>query len=422
MRVINPYAGVDFGKTVKSITHEHIHSAGQWTKAYERGIRHFAAMSYSPAAPRFPASNYLFKIVDGVPVFNTYKDYANLPNNDYTIVDKRLEGAVEEFKDSEGNIVKTDDLPQVPNNEHPTFTQQLGVTTNFIQHFNVLGNMWGEAGWGDNNGSIADRNGHPLSDLSDMTKFLDASNQYFAGGKVFGTINHCGNLSSAKMLIGSELGKIPLGFEVFNQGYTRDLNRKYRDCYDKLLSEGYRLFAVSVIDWQGYIEKDYADEEYIADVDYDRGCNVLLVDSSYDSLPANDFMVVDGKKYPNYHSATYTKAEAGLDCYINGRFYASGLGNHSITELSEKNGTINFSVDGSPSGMAVITNLGRTSVAGNSLSYSIEKGVSYVRFEVFYDNDEKKDFIFTNPIWVEDNDIAENKSKKIKRNLLLILE
>lgn len=420
MRVINPYADVDFGKTVKSITHEHIHSAGQWAKAYERGIRHFAAMSYSPAAPRFPASNYLYKIVDGVPVFNTYKDYANLPNGDYTVVDKRLEGAVEEFTDSEGNVIKTDDLPQVPNNEHPTFTRQLGVTTDFLQHFNVLGNMWGEAGWGDNNGGIAERTGHPLCDLSDMSEFLKTGNQYFANGKVFGTINHCGKVSSAKTLLGSDLGKIPLGFEVFNQGYTRDLNKKFRDCYDALLSEGYRLFAVSVIDWQGYIEKDYAEDNYVPDVDYDRGCNILLVDDNYATLPANDFKVIDGKEYPNYHSETYTKAEAGLDCYINGRFYASGLGNHRITELYEKNGIIKFSVDGTPSSLSVITNIGRESVSGNSLSYNIEKGVSYVRFEVFYDNDEKKDFIFTNPIWVEDNGYDDGDN--VKKRLLIIFE
>ena len=104
-------------------------------------------MHYSPACPRFPASNYAYKLQNGTPVLNTYKDFKDIANADYTIVDTELKGSVDSFT-SNGKVIRTDDLPQIPNNEHPTFTKKLGVTTSFLNHFNVLGNLWGEAGWG----------------------------------------------------------------------------------------------------------------------------------------------------------------------------------------------------------------------------------------------------------------------------------
>lgn len=406
MKIVNPYEGVDWTRTVRSITHEHIHNATAFANAYNRGIRHFAAMSYSPASPRFPASNYWLRVVDGEPVSQTYKDFNDLPNGDLTIVDKTLKGSVTQFTDSNGNVVFTDDIPQIPNNEHPTFTRKIGETTTFLNHFNVLGSMWGEAGWGANNGTTADRAGHPICDLDDMANFANTTNQYWKG-KLFVTINHCRIDSAAEVLLSSRLGNYAVGFEVFNQGFTREYNASFRSCWDKLLSAGYRLNGVAVIDWQGYIEKDKLPSEditnYIPEADYDRGCNVLLVDAEYDNLPANDFIEIDGKKYPNFHSSKRTKAEAGLDCYINGKYYASGLGNHQITELSTNGDVITFRVDGSPSKITAITNKGEVQGSGSAITYKVPKGVSYVRFEVFYNNDTKKDFIFTNPIYVEDN-------------------
>ena len=67
LKIINPYEGIDFAtaKIVKSISHEHITTALAWQKAYNRGIRHFPALDYSPATPRFPASNFYCRIVDG---------------------------------------------------------------------------------------------------------------------------------------------------------------------------------------------------------------------------------------------------------------------------------------------------------------------------------------------------------------------
>ena len=99
MKIINPYKGIDFKNALKvnSITHEHIYSEEQWKSAYERGIRHFGALHYSPACPRFPASNYAYKLQNGTPVLNTYKDFKDIANADYTIVDTELKGSVDSF-------------------------------------------------------------------------------------------------------------------------------------------------------------------------------------------------------------------------------------------------------------------------------------------------------------------------------------
>jgi hypothetical protein len=87
--------------------------------------------------------------------------------------------------------------------------------------------------------------------------------------------------------------------------------------------------------------------------------------------------------------------------------------------LSVSGKVIHYSVDGNPSKVTIVTNKGRQDYNGtNSVDYSIEKGVNFVRFETFYDNDEKKDFIFSNPVWVEDN---EDNVSMTQKNILIIL-
>lgn len=419
MKVINPYEGIDFttAKVVKSISHEHIATELAWQKAYNRGIRHFPALHYLPAVPRFPASNFYCKIVDGQEVYIEYEDWKSVPDGIFILENKVLKGGISSFTDSDGNIINTDDLPQVPNNEHPTFTKDLKTTTNFLIHFNVLGNMWGEAGWGNNNGNTSQRSGHPICDLSDMSKFLIESNQYW-GGKAFATINHCSSSAAAEEIIKSNLRQLPMGFELFNQGYSRSLNQQFRDNYDYLLRKGVRLYAVAVADWQGTIETARTDEEsnnYTYDATEDRGCNVLYVPDNYETLPANDFVRYNNKSYPNLHGSIYTKAEAGLDCYMQGKFFASGLGNHRITNLNIMGRKVTFSVDGNPTLLKAITSKGEKIVSANNIEISIGIGVTYVRFEAYYDNDVIRDFIFTQPIYIEGN----NNDDVAQRLLLL---
>lgn len=432
MNIINPYANIDFAtaQRVRSITHEHIYSAAEWKSCYDRGIRHFPAMHYLPSVPRFPASNFYHKIEGGAPVLAEYTDFIDVMNGDFSTRQWTLQGGVSSFQDADGVRINTDDLPQVPNNEHPTFTQKLGVTTEFLNHFNVLGNLWPECGWGQNNGTTAQRAGQPLSDLSDFSKFWDTGNQYFANKLLF-TINHCASRVSAEVLLQAVAGRCPIAFEIFNDDYSDNYNAQFVKLYDELLSDGYRLFVSAVIDWQGYVcidllpeeasywqtqfnaltpeqQAKYGDyKEYYKSVgrtrDYDCGCNVLFVPSDYDSLPANDFLTISGESYPNKHSDIYTKAEAGLDSYIAGKYYASAFGNHAINDLSVSGGAVTFSVDNTATSVSAITNKRRIQGVGNSVSVSIKPGESYLRFEARFNNDEKPDFIFTNPLWIEDN-------------------
>lgn len=432
MNIINPYAGIDFStaQRVRSITHEHIYNAAQWKSCYDRGIRHFPALHYQPAAPRFPASNFCYKVEGGVPVLAEYTDFVDVANGDFSTRQWTLQGGVSSFQDAGGITINTDDLPQVPNNEHPTFTQELGVTTGFLNHFNVLGNLWPECGWGQQNGNVAQRAGHPLSDLTDFAEFWDAENQYFSD-KVFFTINHCASKSAAMLLIQAVSNHCPIAFEIFNDDYTDANNEKFVKLYDELISSGHRMFVSAVIDWQGYVcmdmtaeetaywqeqfnsltpeqQAEYGDyKEYYKAVgrtrDYDCGCNVLFVPAGYDSIPANDFLTIGGASYPNKHSNTYTKAEAGLDSYIAGKYYASAFGNHAINDLSINGRLVNFAVDNTATSVSAITNKRRIQVVGNSVSVSIKPGETYLRFEARFDNDAEPDFIYTNPLWIEDN-------------------
>ena len=137
-------------------------------------------------------------------------------------------------------------------------------------------------------------------------------------------------------------------------------------------------------------------------VTYDRGCNVLLVDASYNNLPANDFVKIDGLSYPNLHSSTYTQAECGMDAYMQGHFFASAFGNHSINEITIDDNSILFAVDGSPTEIFAISDSKKIKGTGNSMRFYFQQGSKYVRFVAEYDNDEKKDFIATNPIWFEE--------------------
>lgn len=56
----NPYSGVDWESTprIKAVSHEHISNATQLAKMYDRGIRFFASVSYSPATPEYPYSGF----------------------------------------------------------------------------------------------------------------------------------------------------------------------------------------------------------------------------------------------------------------------------------------------------------------------------------------------------------------------------
>lgn len=453
MKFINPYNGINFGTVtrVKAISHEHIVSTSRLKNAYDRGIRYFAAVNYTPAAVSYPLDNFSQIVRDwcyldvseqfpdggdngddrystirarkNVPSFYSYHQqglvitYKNLSNervyeklisdpsgiewsdvcaddsawrlfpaselqNELVLVDCVYTSGFPSFTDKDGNTVDTSSLVQLPNSEHTRIRYDFDSDNGVCPHLNVLGTLWNEPShsYKKSNQFTYD---YPIHDLPSLNlNVLDTEKQLFEG-KIFGTINHTGDVSVVrKVLNGSP--NVFKAMELFNQYYSPTERQSFRNAYDALLREGFRIWGTSVVDWQGA-----RTPESEAECPFDRGCNVLLI-NGYDSISGNN-----------------AKSEAGLDAYLDGRFYASGLGNHYITELSTFANTVFFSVDGSPSKIQAITS-GRTiEGTGNTMSVDILPEETYIRFEVFYYDNEKTDmdFIFTNPVFIEDNGI-----------------
>lgn len=392
MRFINPYSGVDFASTphILANTHEHLNIGGtdpemnSVRKSWNRGIRWFANLTYNPSAPAYPYYGWE----------SHYDTYNTIPD-DYTIIDGVYTGGFDSFVDKDGNTIYSRDLPHVPNNERVRYATTLRETTGkwrFANHFNVLGSLFGDNGVRGNGGVIGDKiDTNPIVFLSEIQEIF--SGNLLFEGKTFATINHCASYSRAKELLNAA-PRLFMACELYNHLYSRETNQEFRNVYDTLLKEGYRLWAVSVVDWQ---EIQKAESE----TKCDRGCNVLLIDG--------------------YNNMTVAqKTEAGLDAYISGSFYASGRGVRKITSLSVNEDSVSLTVDGNPTSIKAITNL-RTVNCNNGANVRINPGEEYIRYEVYYDSvpsgwdemtaeqqdaycaDGVKDFIFTNPIWIEDN-------------------
>lgn len=371
----NPYEGIDFSEVTKvnAITHEHIFTKEKLKSAYDRGIRWFAAVNYQPAVPPYPFSKWS----------GEYLDYLDDSNDNYETcyTNKGATGSIVSFVDSAGETIITDSLPQIPNAEHPTFSwNKLKDSKEKLPHFNVLGSLWGEAGHGQGQSRMSKIWGHPLWDIYDIDEMF--TSRLLFDGKVFGTINHCSNTSEIKRML-DICPNIFKAVEVFNQGSSTSVNRSYRDAYDAILREGYRVWCTAVVDWQGYISYQYDEEK---ECTFDRGCNVLLI-NKYNDLTTSE------------------KSEAGLDAYIAGRYYASGLGKHHIQSITAQDCAVDLTVDGQPSSISAITSNRVILGTGNSIHVDINSGETFIRFEVFYYDEAKTDmdFIFTNPIFIEND-------------------
>lgn len=447
MKIINPYKDIDFGTAVrvKGISHEHIFDQTKLKNAWDRGIRWFACVNYFPAvsaAPSLSSWSGTYKIWNYYDVSNAYPTggiddsniythetaiskipverlndglvisyystpslttYEKLVNgewievsendldNQMVLIDRTYSQTISPFIDADGNEIAPDDIPALGNAEHAIFKRSDGTLASM--HFNVLGNMFAEACvWEPSYINWYPRaflTAHPIYLFKDIKQLFTTDLQYT--DKYFGTINHSAYVAGIKEYLTTGNGLFK-AMEIFNQGFTKEANQQFRDAYDTLLRQGIKLNAVAVADWQGareivgYSGQDMS--QYVKECTFDRGCNVLYVPDDYDSFTKSQ------------------KTEAGLDAYLSGAYYASGLGNYHITDISESNGIIHFSVSGSPSKLKVITSLGSEEYNNtNSVSLNIKPKVTYVRFEAYYYNDSNDmDFIFTNPIWIEDND------------------
>ena len=489
MKIVNPYENVDFNsaRRVLSFSHEHTYDKVTNEKAYNRGVRCFASMHYMPCAPRFPLSSFSYEYQDwnyidissysptggtgGTDIYTTVNARKKVPTSDgfrqqYLIIAYKesenarsytkltvnpngenwnnlcedeskwvtlneeemeqqlslctrvIEGSVPTLTDSEGNTINTDDLPQIQNSSEHTLWKFSDNST-LMGHFNVLGSSYAEPAWGvgiPQNFRIA----HPIHTSDEINSiFLNPANQQF--GKIYGTINHP---NAGVRYIKKVLNIAPNVFkamEVFNCGFNTSMNNEFLSMYDRILTDGYKINLTAVVDWSILV----ADER----AKFPRGYNVLLHGAEYDNLPTNCFVKSSS---PNY---VYSKGEACLDAYIAGRYYASGRGVHYITDLTVSGRNVTISFDANASVIKAITNKGKTETSGGSMSFTIPKGATYLRFEAYWNEKPEgfddmteiqqeeyaktgvMDFIFTNPMWIEDEDNTDLKQKM----LLLII-
>jgi uncharacterized protein YacL (UPF0231 family) len=271
-------------------------------------------------------------------------------------------------------------------------------------------------------------------------KYIDPNYQQF-NGKIFGTVNH--SFVEGVEDYFSRYPQIFKALELFNQYESPTYNANMRDRYDALLRKGYRIFGVAVVDWLGTVEawggltdneknewyarfnaltteekaqygsaNNYYNETVVRQAKFNRGANMLYIDD------------YDEESIDTLEKAMAT-AEKGLDAYIAGRYFMTGTGVNSIEilEHSVANETVHFKVTGNPSTIRAITSARTIEGTGNEMTVLIERGETYIRFEAYYQNNHPEgwddmtiaeqeayipqgveDFLFTNPIWIEDND------------------
>jgi len=356
-RIENPYHRIDNALRVKSISHEHITTQARLEKCLNRGIEVLCAVNYQPSVPSMPISGWS----------STYYDYTSTTN--LTITPRTFSEGFKNFTNNKGNYVDLDQIVQLPNSE------KCYVIKSPI-HANFIGSLWGDPGVSSLPGLLPNehpsefRAWHKLYTWDDIFKNT-AANLMFEG-KCFGTLNHPEHsIDIHENFVKYSYGLIK-GVEIFNQGYTRAKNEYFKAQYDALLMKGYKLWCVSVVDWANSKGSD-------SNVNYDRGCNVLLLDDVYLSKTLAE------------------KAEMALDAYIEGSFYASGLGSFDIIDVTVNDNeiTVKFSeiVD------AIIIDIDgvRTQIENtDTVSVLLEVRNIFARFEAYKGDD----FIYTNPFFV----------------------
>lgn len=430
MRIINPYEGVDFMSTSRVLgnTHEHIYNITQVKRAWDRGVRVFGCVNYFPSAPSVSPKHFNddgtpsrlsrwkvpFKIwdltfdEDNQPIIPA--EYPNISPEETPTKTLYYEGSIVSFVDKDGNTIYTDDIPQIANQERTNkwIDRKFNAHTDpKCNHFNLLGYLGGEAtnytyyaeqGYfdGDSTKERSFNGGHPFTSFQEDCEYaLLQENQQF-DGLIFGTANHpyYGNsdINQLRWMLDNSNGVIK-AVEYYNDGDYTDTEVVLRWC-DKLYAEGYRFWGVAVVDWQ-------SDNQTGGEAAFNRGYNSLLIDG-YDSIETADL-----------------KAKAALETYIAGRYYCSGTGLHYITSLKVDGKKVKLILDSTASKIVVVSKTSRKEVKlTDTIEYEIRKGDNYVRFEAyFYQSADDMDFIFTNPIWIEDNSVGDDRMKK---NLLLL--
>lgn len=404
--LLNPYAAANFEGQVCAQTHEHCIDKEKIEKSYNRGIRVFACSHYTPSVPRFPFSNFK----------NAYQDYKSkqaVLDGDLELVTRYVEGSIPTLETDEGSV-ETDNIVQIANAERAFAKGANG------QHLNILGLLWGSAGNALCNGELTKseedsqiKYDYSLESFEQFNEFLSDESKWQFGSKfAFGTVNHSTSPDNIMKVVDS-CPAIFKAVELFNQGYGDKWNLDFRNAYDHILKTGRRLWGAAVVDWQddwatwGWITSEEQTEwqtkyESLSDEDktkygsaqefymqtgrvlHDRGTNVLLLDASYEKMSVAE------------------KAKAAIKAYIDGCYYMSGTNTKSM-KLTTDNRLVTFKLSDFADRVYVITANGRQEYLNvDSVNYVANANDMFVRFEAFWDNgDDRGEFIFTNPVWVE---------------------
>ena len=396
-KIINPYAGVDFDRSILSQSHEHCYDASKVANAYKRGIRVIACSHYLPAAPRYPLSSFSWEYQD-------YKSKEAVDNGDTETVTRTITDSIPTIT-VDGQTINTDTIPQIANAEHPFVKGQR-------EHFNILGLLWAEPGHSLANGDTSTatwKREHALVTPQMLNGLLeDESKWQFGSQYAFGTINHTYDAAWIKSMLNA-CPNIFKAMEIFNQGYSKGWNDQFKYAYDSVLRDGKRIWCTSVVDWQSdWARWDYATQaekdewtekfnalseeeqaEYGTPENYymetgrfkfDRGANRILLPSNYNSLSLQD------------------KAKEVVKAYIGGRYYLVGLGNYSM-QIIKDGPDITFMVSDLCPKIRVINGRMATEYTNvDSVTYNAKIGDKYVRFEAEWNDG---DFVYSNPIWIE---------------------
>lgn len=455
--IVNPYADVNFASTPKvpANSHEHIYNGGTFQHVYRRGVRAFACVNYFPSAPSVAPAGKLGLTQDAnfsswrIPV-EDWIDPKDIPtevqNNAFNMSLSELsqykttryyQGSYPTITDGQGNTVQTAGVPQIANMEFAFLPWVRGnISDRISQHFNVLGNLFSIPTNGMDYHAIYEgmtwdeekvwRAQHPLYSMEELMSYVTNSAYQQFEGKIFGTANHNYDVNGLKKYF-DRYPQVFKAMECFNQGYSRSTNNAFRNAYDTLLKQGYRIWGTSVVDWNGSREvagglmpderaewvaaynvltpeeqaqygswQNYYETTAVKECgDRDRGCNVLYI-PDYDSILAR---------------SPKEAAEAALDAYIAGRYYMSGFAGYSITGLDVTDYSVTLSISGNAESLRGVTNNNVVTSSGNTITVPIDKKTSYVRFEAYFSD---ADFLFTNPIFVEQEQ-TDNKKELFNR-------
>jgi hypothetical protein len=238
--------------------------------------------------------------------------------------------------------------------------------------------------------------------LEDETKWQFGS-QY-----VFGTINHTYSIGFLKDALDA-CPQIFKAMEIFNQGYSKGWNQLFKDSYDTLLRDGYRLWCTAVVDWQN----DWARWDYSTSKEreeWTEGFNALPAEEQEEYGTAENYYMETGRfKFDrganavivpaNYDNMTpFNKAKEIVKSYINGRYYLVGLGNYSVNIAREGN-DITFSFNDVCPHIKIINGMGDETYSNvDTVVYHAKGTEKYVRVEAEWNDG---DFVYTNPIWIE---------------------